>query len=204
MDRTWNALSQVGKIEFEIRYGKWEAMTDEQRYAHLGGYFSYLRQQAEEEKMKKIVEPIVETLKEFASGIITKANRMEHRIEQIEHGLNETREIRGIERVVGQQTPMQEIKMVGTPTGIQPQVNVYTSYPMKMDCRYREKGGPKECIIVESSPEGRYGTCTVGDQVRRMQILPRWATSAFEKAGCPSNRLVKSCEFYLSRRVQIS
>ena len=205
LDRTWQKFTPEGKREFEVRYGSWERLSDEQRYSSLSSYFSYLRQQAEDDRIRKITEPYVRALEGLGAMLDKKFGQIEGKLEQIgQDNAGLRRNVRELETKLTQPKPITHESMVGTPTGIQPQVNVYASYPLKMDCRYREKGGPKECIVVETTPEGRYGTCTVGDQVRRMQILPRLFTTAFEKAGCPSNRLVRPCEYYLTKRVPIS
>ena len=168
-------------------------------------YFSYLKQQAEDDRIRKITEPYVRALEGLGAMLDKRFGQIEGKLEQIGQDNAGLRgNVRELETKLTRPKPITDESMVGTPTGIRPQVNVYATYPLKMDCRYREKGGPKECIVVETTPEGRYGTCTVGDQVRRMQILPRLFTTAFEKAGCPSNRLVRPCEYYLTKRVPMS
>ena len=85
-----------------------------------------------------------------------------------------------------------------------PQPNVYISTPVKNDCPYVKDGGPKNCIVVNVTPDGTYGTCLTGHQVREKQIVHRWFTSAFESTGCPSNKQIKPCVYYLQERVKIS
>ncbi|MBI2658692.1 hypothetical protein HYX05_01140 [Candidatus Woesearchaeota archaeon] len=205
LDRAWQKLTLQGKGEFEEKYGRWDILSDEQRFSSLSSYFSELRQQTEDDRIRKITEPYVRAMESFAQLLDKRFGQMEGQLEKMSRTGEELRgHVRELETKVNEPKQIQDRSMVGTPTGIQPQVNVYASYPLKMDCRYREKGGPKECIVIETTPEGRYGTCTVGDQVRRMQILPRLFTTAFEKAGCPSNRLIRPCEYYLTKRVPIS
>lgn len=205
LDRAWQKLTFQGKREFEEKYGRWDILSDEQRFSSLSSYFSELRQQSEEELIRKTTEPYLKAMESFAQLLDRRFGQMEGQLERMSKTGEELRNhVRELETKVNEPRQIQDRYMVGTPTGIQPQVNVYTSYPQKMDCRYREKGGPKECIVVETTQEGTYGTCTVGDQVRRMQILPRLFTTAFEKAGCPSNRLVRPCEYYTTKKVKIS
>ena len=79
----------------------------------------------------------------------------------------------------------------------------YISVPVRMDCEYK-KNGPKGCITVEHGPDGTYGVCTKGDQVRRKQILPLLFTTALNTTGCPSNRLIMVCEYLKNQRVKLS
>lgn len=205
LDRAWQKLTFQGKDEFEKKYGRWDTLSDEQRFGSLSSYFSELREQSEEEKIRRITEPYVRAMEGVAQLLDRRFGQMEGQLEKMSKSGEELKgHIRELETKVKEPKQIQDMSIVGTPTGIQPQVNVYTSYPQKMDCRYREKGGPKECIVVETTQEGTYGTCTVGDQVRRMQILPRLFTTAFEKAGCPSNRLIRPCEYYTTKKVRIS
>lgn len=212
LDRSWQLMSSDGKREFEQKYGDWSQLSDEQRASCLSDYFYYLRQQErtqkakeEVERIRTIMEPYMRTLEGFAGSLDKRFGQIEGRLEQISTaGEDLGGHVRELEEGLKGQKHVKELSIVGMPTGMHPQVQVNTNYPLKMDCRYREKEGPKECIVVESTPEGRYGTCTVGDQVRRMQILPRLFTTAFEKAGCPSNKLVRPCEYYLTKRISIS
>ncbi|MBI2546074.1 hypothetical protein HYV81_02745 [Candidatus Woesearchaeota archaeon] len=214
--------SSDGKAYFRQNYGDWDSMDEEHRAQSMADFLYRRKEQADEEQLRKtrtmmedVMRPYQETLRGFAElmdkrfgdinntlgRVIGKQNEADKRLGDLE-----LRALTGPGQAAlpPASGPYTQTSMVGTPTGIQPKIVVYAGHTQKMDCRYREKGGPKECIIVESTDDGRYGTCTVGDQVRRMQILPRWFTTAFEKAGCPSNKFVRPCEYYLAQRVKLS
>lgn len=76
--------------------------------------------------------------------------------------------------------------------------------PRMMDCVYSSQG-PRQCVLVyyEVRDERKYGTCTVGDQVRRMQMLPHLFAST-RQVSCPSNRVVGMCQYLTNEKVKLT
>ena len=205
LERTWQKMSIEGKREFETAYGHWSSLNTDQRSGSLSSYFSNLRQREEDERVRKYTEPYIKALHEITHLLDRKFGNLEGQLSQIGRTNEYLRgQVNKLENLAKEDRARKQISITSKTTGTSPQTNTYPIFPIKMDCVYKGDTGPKECIIIESTPEGRYGTCTVGAQVRMRQIGPKLFTTAFETTGCPSNRLVRPCEFYLNERVKLS
>ncbi|MBI1934856.1 hypothetical protein HYS31_00295 [Candidatus Woesearchaeota archaeon] len=207
VDRAWNSISPKLRSQIEQETG----LRREDTSAEVFGttVLEYLRAKLVEvsterrirESVDNIRREIHEETRAYLQGL---GNQFEQYMGKIADRLDERdRQLRYIlEEIKSQRTASPQIEEVPRQQISSPQ-NVYVSTPLKMDCRY-VKNGPKECIEVYHESGGTYGTCTIGDQVRKTQIMGRWITNAMEQSGCPSRRIIKVCEYLKNRIVKIS
>lgn len=198
----WNRLPAHERQEFEQRYGDWSRLSDSQKASCLRSFLRTLdeqdRQAVEEQRQRRGIAPIVDALKSFGEAADRNFNQIAKRLDDLDRITRQRQqELKSITEPVPQQQGLPSPQ----PSGVPPTIFVNTS--INKDCNY-VKNGPKGCVTVYHGSDGAlHGTCSIGDQVRREQILHRFLTTAFEKAGCPSNRWVRPCEYYIHERVRL-
>ena len=203
----WQKLSPDGKRRFEMDYGDWNNLSVDERVASLDSFFNELnskklieeqRQEREREYqvLRETIAPLAEAFQSIADGlkdvsyrVAENTNAERQAVSNLETSL--TSRERETRDSLGSTQPQQPITL-------------YTAATQKMNCVYDRAKGPKDCIIIETTSEGRYGTCSVGDQVRRKKILPLLFTSALEQTGCPSNTVIRKCDYLVYERVRFS
>ena len=203
-EKVWGRLSETTRREFESIYGCWDDLSFEERVAGLQSYRSILAKREEEvkeerrrEEMRQTVAPVIEYLKVLGQG----TDQINKQLDDIRTNQGET--YRRMGQLEGRLKDRPQLPVMNqSPPPAAPQ-NVYINTPLKMNCAY-SKDGPKDCIDVFQGLDGhRYGTCTVGDQVRRKEILPRALSSARKQCGCPS-KIIRECDYLSREKVKLS
>ena len=222
--RVWQKLPDERRLEFQNRFGRWDSLSYQERVAHLDSYFSLLEQRSREEIIRQAEERRLQSEKEIE----------ERRLEVMRGSLDPIKDylaqlgaaVGELKTMIGQTGNKQEsdserlreledrLKVLSqanaTPEPPQQssQPIIYVMTPLKDDCRYptsKQIPRPTGCIQIFQEPDGhRYGTCTVGGQVRSKQILGTLLTNAIDEAGCPTNKLVKICKYLTYEKVRIS
>lgn len=199
-DDVWKRMSSSEREEFEGNYGLWKNMSPRDKVVNFRDYHEEAQRRNAEERreergkdaMKEIVEPLAENLEKLSSNF----REMWDKIQQTQEKNNKLLEEKIKEKPDNPSSSLDKFKYP-------PHNPTYFTAPSKMDCVY-SKEGPKGCILIQQTPEGKlYGTCTVGDQVRRKRILPILITGAINEAGCPSARMIKVCDYLKYERVKI-
>ena len=109
------------------------------------------------------------------------ANVLGERHKEILHQIEETKSQKLIPAHLPGEQSIQQTIMLGT------------SYTM--DCRYIKEGGPKNCLHIRDTSNGRYVQCETAVNLQKRRILHSLLTTAYGLVGCPSNRLIEPCEY---------
>ncbi len=208
VDRAWSSLSPRLRTEIEGAIGHTRDELPAETFGQLA--LSYLGSRLMEVRTERRVRDVVADIKrevredtkyflndlgqEVRESLGRLAEKLDQRDERIRYLLENMRQ---------PQSALPPSSGSGGQPPQSPPSNVYVNTGIKMNCVYA-KDGPKDCIVVQQGPGGTYGVCTVGDQVRREQILPRLFTGALGKTGCPSNRIIRVCDYLQYQRVKLS
>ncbi len=210
LDEVWKQFSIAEQREFEQRYGRWEDLGASERHSYLGSYVSSIkgkeRAKAEEELHARRMEPMVKALQGFGEMLDKHTTEIYRRLDEIGQATKQSgAEMRSLEARMGERALPSRILPTlpsDSHSQIQQQPTVIVTTPVRMNCQY-SKDGPKDCIIVQQRPNGTYGHCTVGEQARSRQIAPLFLTSALDQTGCPSNRVIRVCEYLENEWVKL-
>lgn len=208
VDRAWSSMSPRLRAEVERAIGHTRDELPAETFGQLALSYlgSRLMEVRTERKVREGVDAIKKEVKEetrdFLEGL---GQDVKTYLGRIAEGLKERDEkILYLVQNLQQQHALPPSSGGG---GQQPQSapppNIYVNTGIKMNCVYA-KDGPKNCIVVQQGSDGTYGVCTVGDQVRREQILPLLFTGTLGKTGCPSNRMIRICDYLQYQRVKLS
>ena len=205
VERAWQSLSPNIRHEIEMEVGRREAMPAEIFGELVVKYLASRLMEVTSERrigdaVGKIRDEVRQDTRKFLEDLGQQsiayfgriAEAMEERDEKILYLIQQVQSQKTLP--ASTETP---------PAPIQDTPRPYMTLPLRMDCEYK-KDGPKGCITVEQGPDGTYGVCTKGDQVRRKQILPLLFTTALNTTGCPSNRIIRVCEYLTNQKVKLS
>ena len=185
----------------------------------------YIEPRAEESRLRRIVH---EETERVVDGVYRRVDSLEQNVQtalialaynigdsmqQVAHAVKDLREQYGHTLLqIGDLRNLQaelansQRAALNSPSNSQPlSIAVGTSY--KQDCKYVNEGGPKDCVHIRDTSNGRYAQCQVAVQLESKRILPRLLTTAYNKVGCPStgiHRILRPCPYVDGEEHKIS
>ena len=200
--RAWQRMSSTGKDEFQQLYGAWDSMSTDVRLSNLSSYFSKLRREKRDAEIKAIVEPIMQYIKDQQQVSNQERLDLRREIKALGDAAASANE-RRLEERLRETTSSRRDNQYAQPPSAPPTSFSVPPTPIARDCVY-DKNGPKGVIVVTATNDGIYGTCMVAQQVNARRLGPLVLTSMLERLGCPSNKVIRTCEYLENAKVRIS
>jgi len=198
VERAWQSMSPELKIRIQREMGFNRNDVSAVELTDLT--IDYLKKKIEELKwnklrkeLKKNIEELGEDLerrnmnyldslrKETMEGLKEIAYVLGEKYNEILHQIEDIKTQKSIPAHLSGDTSTQSVIMVGT------------SY--SMDCKYAKEGGPKDCLHIRDTPNGRFVQCETAVNLQNRIILHPLLTTAYGLVGCPSNKLIEPCRY---------
>lgn len=215
----WDTLTGDMQREFERRHGSWQSFADdEERYAVMNGYITSLRQEDQEERMRILIEEKFNSLRQSYQDTLDVFGReIKSAVQRIEEKASQPHFLPSYyERPLLPEPPRQITSAYERPQSPEPPRNITPekkpdAQPQKIfipvitwdDCRYDGNKGPKHCMKHVERDGGTYVSCTVAEQINARRMTSFLFTTMLEKCGCPSNPIVRRCQYLDRKEIKI-